>query len=73
MLVLAGMLVPLLIVSKENGTEVSVLQQAGIVLLASVICQLLRRRPQRELLGAGGWVWIRQCAQGVGLGIQPAD
>lgn len=68
MLLLAGMLLPLLLVSKEHGTEVSVLQQAGLVLVASVICQMLRRKPQREMLGVGGLVWIRQCTQGVFLG-----
>lgn len=68
MLTLASMLMPLLIVSKELGTDVSFPQQAGVVLAASLTCQLLRRRPQRELLGIGGMVWVRQCAQGLGLG-----
>ncbi|OYT91953.1 MAG: hypothetical protein CFE43_11110 [Burkholderiales bacterium PBB3] len=68
MLVLAALLFPLLIFSKESGAEVSFVQQAGVVLAASVICQMLRRKPLRELLGAGGRVWPLQWLQGAGLG-----
>ena len=68
MVILAALLFPLLILSKEAGSDVSFVQQAGVVLAASVICQMLRRKPLRELLGAGGAEWPLQWALGVGLG-----
>ena len=50
-LVLAAFLVPVLIAAQANNMEVSIGRQAIIILLASMICQLLRRKPLAELFG----------------------
>ncbi len=42
-LVLAAILFPALIVAQQNSMDVSIGLQAGIVMLASWICQLMRR------------------------------
>ena len=50
-LVLSAFLIPVLIASQANNMEVSIGRQAIIILLASMICQLLRRKPLAELFG----------------------
>ena len=50
-LVLAAFLVPVLIAAQANNMEVSIGRQAIIILLASMICQLLRRKHLAELFG----------------------
>jgi hypothetical protein len=49
--VLAAILVQTLIAARQNSMNVSIGLQAVIVMLASWICQLLRRKPLDELLG----------------------
>ena len=50
-LILAAFLIPVLIAAQANNMEVSIGRQAIIILLASMICQLLRRKPLAELFG----------------------
>ena len=50
-LVLAAFLIPVLIAAQANNMEVSIGRQAIIILLASMICQLLRRKHLAELFG----------------------
>jgi membrane protease YdiL (CAAX protease family) len=73
-LLLAALLVPLIIAA--DGAGVPIAAQAGIVALASVICQLLRRKPLSEMLGALNWRWLRDlglgCALGAALMLAPA-
>ena len=42
-LVLAGFLVPAMILAQENNADVSIGLQAIITIIASIICQWLRR------------------------------
>jgi membrane protease YdiL (CAAX protease family) len=65
---LASLLVPLLILARQNGSDVSVSQQAAVVAAASCICQLLRRRPLSELLGRFDLHWPRQLLFGIVVG-----
>lgn len=62
--VLAGLLVPLLLAARGRGEEVSLPEQAAVVLVASLICQGLRRRPLAELLGPLDRRWPRQLLLG---------
>jgi membrane protease YdiL (CAAX protease family) len=63
--VLTGLLLPLLLLSRAQGTEVPLHEQAGLVLVASLICQGLRRSPIGELLGPFDGRWPRQFLAGV--------
>ncbi|AOS45587.1 CAAX amino terminal protease self- immunity [Lacunisphaera limnophila] len=67
-LVLAALLIPALLLAQEAGTELSPLHQAAIVALASGVCQLGRRRPQRELWGRFDRRWLAQLGLGGLLG-----
>ncbi len=75
-LVLAAILAPLLVVARQNGTEVSINQQALVVVAASLIAQLLRRRPITELVGRfdRNWPWqfFWGCLLGSGIMLLPA-
>jgi membrane protease YdiL (CAAX protease family) len=66
--VLAGLLLPLILSSHETNAGVPLYQQAGIVILASLLCQLLRRRPVSEMFGAADLRWPRDLLVGAALG-----
>lgn len=59
-LVLASFLVPTLIITQETATEVSIGLQAILVVLTSIICQFLRRKPLTELLGKLDRRWLKE-------------
>jgi len=63
-LVLASLLVPTLIMAQQNSMDVSIGLQAVIILLASWICQLLRRRLLVELLGKFNALWFKELCLG---------
>jgi len=65
---LAALLLPLLLLTRRRGGEVSLLEQAALVLVASLACQALRRRPVSDLLGPLDRSWPRQWLLGVGSG-----
>jgi membrane protease YdiL (CAAX protease family) len=59
-LVLASLLVPTLIIAQQNSMDVSIGQQVVLVVIASFICQLLRRKPMDELLGKFNMRWLKE-------------
>ncbi len=63
-LVLSVILFPALIVAQQNSTDVSIGLQAIIIMLASWICQLLRRKPFVELLGKLNLRWLKEFGLG---------
>lgn len=63
-LVLASILTPTLIVAQQNSLDVSIGLQAIIIVLASWICQLLRRKPLTELLGKFDVRWFKELCLG---------
>ena len=63
-LVLAAFLVPVLLIAQENGMEVSMSTQAIIIVLASIICQGLRRKPLAELFGKFALRWFKELGVG---------
>ena len=67
-LVLAALLVPILIFAQQNSKDVSIGLQAVIVVIASFICQLLRRKPMQELLGKFNLRWLKEFGAGGLLG-----
>ena len=65
--ILAGLLVPLLLLARGRGTEVSPVGQLAVVLAASSICLMARREPGTRLLGPLDGRWVREFLLG-GLG-----
>jgi uncharacterized protein len=65
-LVLAAFLVPLILLAQRNNEVVSMGWQALIIVLASCIGQLLRRKPLAELFGTFNARWLQElCAGGL--------
>jgi len=67
-LVLASILMPALLVAQQNSMDVSIGLQAVIIVFASWICQLLRRRPLAELLGKFNVRWLKELGLGILIG-----
>jgi uncharacterized protein len=65
--VLAGLLLPLILLARRSGTVVPLPQQLGVVLAASWICQALYGEPLPRLLGPLDARWPREFLLG-GLG-----
>ncbi|MBL8102880.1 MAG: CPBP family intramembrane metalloprotease [Anaerolineales bacterium] len=63
-LVLAAMLMPVLLVAQQHSMDVSIGLQAVIVVLASLFCQWLRRKPLAELLGKFDVRWLKELGLG---------
>jgi membrane protease YdiL (CAAX protease family) len=63
-LVLASILVATLIIVQQNSMDVSIGLQAVIIVLASAICQSLRRKPLAELLGKFNLRWFKELCVG---------
>jgi uncharacterized protein len=66
--VLAALLLPLLLLSRSEEAHVPIWQQALVVIVASAICQTLRRRPLVELTGKLNLTWAKHLTIGVSLG-----
>jgi uncharacterized protein len=63
-LILASFLVPIILLTQQEGSEVSIGLQAILIAAVSGICQLLRRGPLTELLGEFNLVWVRDLGLG---------
>lgn len=63
-LVLALFLMPTLLITQQNGSEVSLGLQALLIVLTSLICQFLRRKPLAELFGKGDGRWLKELCLG---------
>jgi uncharacterized protein len=62
--VLASLLVPTLITAQQNSSDVSIGVQAILIILTSLACQLLRRKPLAELLGQINARWLMELCLG---------
>jgi membrane protease YdiL (CAAX protease family) len=67
-LLLASMLMPLTIWSRDNGGEVAMWQQALISLIAAIALQLLRRQPMAEMFGRFDLHWLKDFGVGCLMG-----
>ncbi len=67
-LILAAITLPIILLSAKYHFEVKMTYQALIVLSASLICQLLRRKPLSELFGAFNVRWIKTLFTGILIG-----
>lgn len=69
LVVLAMLLLPTILLAQANSRDVSMGVQAGIIALASLICQLLRREPAANLLGKFDVRWSKELWSGGLIGI----
>ena len=67
-LVLALILFPLIILSQVYHWKITITIQAVIVIAATWICQLLRKKPLTELTGTINGLWIKNLITGFCLG-----
>lgn len=67
-LVLAALLMPAMITAQQNNIEVSISMQTVIIALASLVCQISRRKPLAELLGKFGLNWLKELCLGGSIG-----
>ncbi|MBU3969649.1 MAG: CPBP family intramembrane metalloprotease [Alphaproteobacteria bacterium] len=65
---IAALLGPAIILSARFGHEITMLDQALIITLATVVIQMLRRRPVSEVTGRLDLRWLRQLGFGAALG-----
>lgn len=66
---LAATLAPLLIWSQVAGHEISVAEQAVLILAVTWVCQLLRKQPLTDVLGRANRESIRDLVVGLLLGV----
>ncbi len=66
--ILSLFLFPLIILADYYNFEILIIYQAIIILAASVICQILRRKPQSDLTGKIDVVWFKELFIGWILG-----
>ena len=67
-LVLALLTFPFIILSQVYHWKITITIQAVIVIAATWICQLLRKKPFTELTGAISGLWIKNLIAGISLG-----
>lgn len=67
-ILLAALLFPLILISTSTGGDVPIWAQALIILIATVICQTLRRKPLTEVTGALDKAWLIQLGLGLAIG-----
>ncbi len=67
-LVLASLTFPVIFLSQHYSFEITILYQANIVVVASLICQLLRREPLSDLFGAFNFRFIKMLFIGLLIG-----
>jgi membrane protease YdiL (CAAX protease family) len=67
-LILSALLFPLIFLADYYDFEIEIWQQAIIILIVTVVCQLLRRKPQTEWLGKINLNWFKEFFIGLGIG-----
>jgi membrane protease YdiL (CAAX protease family) len=66
--ILAALLFPAILLSANSGVELTVWMQAGLIVLATLGVQVLRRQSPWEVTGRPNLRWLRDLGVGVGLG-----
>jgi len=67
-LILSALLFPLIFLADYYDFEIEIWQQTIIILIVTVVCQLLRRKPQTEWLGKINLNWFKEFFIGLGIG-----
>lgn len=66
--ILSSFLFPLIIIADHLSFEITMVHQAIMILLVSVICQLLRRKQISDLTGIMNLIWFKELLRGIFLG-----
>lgn len=67
-LVLAAITFPVILLSQHYHREITIMHQALIVIVATWISQLLRKRPLTEITGTLNFAWAKDLLRGILLG-----
>lgn len=67
-IIMAGLLFPMMMLAQQNGTDLAIWKQAILVIIASYLLQLLRRKSIAELMGKIDFVWLKELLLGGALG-----
>ena len=67
-LVLASITVPFIFLSQKYNWKITIAQQASIVIVATWICQLMRRKPLTELTGKFNATFLKNFLRGLLVG-----
>lgn len=68
-IIMASMLIPMLILARQNSADFELWKQAILVMIASYLLQLLRRKSVAELTGKLDFVWVKELLAGGLLGV----
>jgi membrane protease YdiL (CAAX protease family) len=63
-MMLAGLLVPTLLIAQQNSMDISIAIQAVMVAMVTFLCQLLRRKPLAEVFGKLNLRWFKDLCLG---------
>jgi len=67
-LILAAFLFPLIILADRYSFEITMLHQVVLILVVSMICQMLRRKPISDLTGNINLIWLKELFIGLIIG-----
>lgn len=68
LVLLAGLLLPTILISAQVGHEITMLEQAGLIAVATLLVQLMRRRSPWEITGRPDGRWPVQFGFGAASG-----
>lgn len=66
--ILTLLLLPAILVSAQMGHEITMLEQAGLIAVATVLVQLLRRMSVWDVTGRPNLRWLKHLGLGIALG-----
>ena len=66
--ILSSFLFPLIILADRFSFEITMTHQIIVIAVASIICQMLRRKPLSDLTGSINLVWLEELFIGLGIG-----
>ena len=67
-LILSAFLFPLIILANRFSFEITMAHQVVLLLVVSIICQLLRRKPLSDLMGSIKFIWLKELSIGLFIG-----
>jgi uncharacterized protein len=68
-LILAAFTFPLIIIAQQYGLQITITQQAIVVIAVTWICQALRKQTMAELLGKPDYTFIKNISAGIVAGL----
>lgn len=67
-LILAAIMLPFILLSQQYHWEITIALQAIIVIAATWVSQLLRKKPLSEIVGTINFAWVKELFRGILLG-----